>query len=112
MAGYNIRDNISGLSKPRRGQKIPKKNKSQGTLVPRAGVGKPSITGSGSAAAGGGIASPLTEVDNSRTYYTTVREYKSSDGIFVIEYHNIKTINMTDAKQAPVQFVYKDVTPS
>jgi hypothetical protein len=47
MAGSHIRDSLSGLHKPRRGNIVAKKTKAQGALVPTAGIGKPVATGEG-----------------------------------------------------------------
>jgi hypothetical protein len=39
MAGSNIRDTLSGLHKPRRGNNTPKKTQVKGALVPKPGKG-------------------------------------------------------------------------
>jgi hypothetical protein len=67
------------------------------------GVGKLS---SGTSASG--IASPLTEVAGQRAYHTTIRSIRSSDGLFVLAYYNLKSIRFLDAKSRTVIFNYDD----
>jgi hypothetical protein len=95
---------------------IPPKARGKKRLAPLAGnrsikasrgVGKPAA-----AATANGIASPLTEIAGSRTFHTTERELRSSDGLFVVSYYNIKQLRMRDAASSEVVFIYDDYTAS
>lgn len=67
---------------------------------------KPSIKAStGIGKRTGSSASSFTEV--ARTYYTTVRELRSSDGLFVLQFKNLKTWT-TDSGAI---FTYLDYQP-
>lgn len=58
---------------------------------------------------GAGISSPLTEDDyTTRTYYGTVGELTSSDGIIVVELQALHTIDLTDSRGREVNFVLDD----
>src|SRR5512139_944711 len=48
----------------------------------------------GKRASGGSTLTAYAETG--RTFYTTARELRSSDGLFVLQYYNVKTITMTD----------------
>lgn len=75
-------------------------------------TGKKAYEGSDSTGTGGGIASPFKEKTKSEKGKTVPdREYwsgglTSSDGLFILP--AIKTLNMTDANNAAVQFQYAD----
>lgn len=102
-----IIDSIAGLALPRRGvleKSSPRKP--QGTLVPKVGTGTP-VTASSSGA--GGVASPLTEKASTREYHVDIKEWYSSDGLFVVQHRNVKTIHMLDANNEEVVFNYEDV---
>lgn len=49
---------------------------------------------------GTGIASPLTELPGTREYYAT-REIVSSDGLFVLEWQPVKTLECADVNGDP-----------
>jgi hypothetical protein len=101
MAGSTLRDNVSGLNKPRRGNKDIVSRRAAGAILPKVGVGKPV------SAAKGGSQYPTAYAELNRSFHTTVREYRSTDGLFVILYNNIKTINTDYAS-----FSYLDFDPS
>lgn len=50
---------------------------------------------------GGGIASPLTEDDNARTYFDAT-ELRSSDGLFIMEIMHIQSADFVDANSNPL----------
>jgi len=89
------RGNIQQLSGPNVREAIPA---STGTAT-EAGAG------------GDGVASPLTEVAESRIYFDTPLEITSSDGLFVIEVQSLRTITMTDANNNELVFDYIDQNP-
>lgn len=60
-----------------------------------------------SSGTGSGIASPLTEDDNTRTYYSST-ELQSSDGLFIMEILNIKSASFSDANGNAVTVNYDD----
>lgn len=103
-------NDVNALLRPDRASKTLPEVQSRG--------GVPASTSSGSyrvpetAKTGGGIASPLTEKTKSVDGKTVPdREYyagglTSSDGLFILP--AIKTMNMTDANGAAVQFQYAD----
>ena len=55
-------------------------------------------------ASGGGIASPLTETPNSRTYYVETSSLYSSDYMLAVEIEPLKSVTMTDADSQTVVF--------
>lgn len=59
--------------------------------------------------AGAGISSPLTETDTAdRTYYATVGELVSSDGLIIVELQALHTIDFSDARNREVQIILQD----
>ena len=58
----------------------------------------------------GGIASPLTEQEETRVYHGNVRQIKSTDGFIVIEYQNVKQVYFKDNNGSNVMFEYVDYT--
>lgn len=68
----------------------------------------PAVTRSASAGAvaetrsGGGIASPLTEVADSRVYAATPVNFYSSDGLIQLQIYPASEIHMTDANGSAV----------
>lgn len=79
--------------------------KKRGAIVSKAGRGKPGPT---TAAAGSGIASPLTEVAKTRTFYSQIRELKSTDGLFTLEYRNPLQLTWRDAVAREVKMILDD----
>jgi hypothetical protein len=57
---------------------------------------------------GGGIASPLTEVESSRTFYPE-QEILSSDGFFSLVFQNTQQITILDSNDQEVKFNLEDV---
>lgn len=97
--GQRIRDDLNRSLMPERKQKTLPELPAKGALPVQVGVGE-WVGGGAAAGGGGGIASPLTETD------VSTREYwpdglTSSDGLFVLP--AIKTLNLTDANDDPVQ---------
>jgi hypothetical protein len=103
-----IKRDINKLIPPRlRGkQRLPALSGNRSIAASR-GIGKPSASN-----ATAGIASPLTERPNSRTFHTTTRTLRSTDGLFTLSYRNVKMVSMTDAASRPVVFVYDDYVPT
>ncbi|WP_312139908.1 hypothetical protein [Stutzerimonas nitrititolerans] len=99
--GKQLVDDINSLANP------PANRKTLRTVDPFGGV--PARRGSGvyqaPAAAGGGIASPLTEVADSRVYYTEEQSQYiySQDYLLSMEVLPLKSLFMTDATGAAVQ---------
>jgi hypothetical protein len=56
---------------------------------------------------GGAIVSPLTETLYTERTFHDVRQYKSTDGIFVIELRPVKSINFKDAADIPLVIEFK-----
>lgn len=61
-----------------------------------------------SAAAGGGIASPLTEPDYTAREWHPVQTITSTDGLFVLEVSYLKAVSMLDAADRAVVFNFAD----
>lgn len=59
---------------------------------------------------GGGIASPLIEQPDTRTYYDSV-VIPSTDGMAWIKWRSVKKITMRDANDELVEMEYLNVTP-
>lgn len=57
---------------------------------------------------GGGIASPLVENNNERTYHGMLKYLTSSDGLFVLEYQDIASTVFTDNNGETVEVSYDD----
>ncbi|WP_073267447.1 hypothetical protein [Phytopseudomonas punonensis] len=105
-AGKSDVDDINALVNPPRQQRALK------TVEPRGGL--PAQRGSGAYVAppantGGGIASPLTETANTRTFHESVIR-TSMDGAVFFEVRAAKTVTMTDANGAEVIMEYANVT--
>lgn len=103
-------DDINAVVAPSRTTKSLPEVQSRGAVPEARSSGTYKEPASGNK--GGGIASPLTEKTNSVDGKTVPdREYyagglTSSDGLFILP--AIKTMNMTDANGAAVQFQYAD----
>lgn len=104
--GKQLVDDINSLAKP------PANRKTLRTVDPVGGV--PARRGSGvyqppaSSGSGGGIASPLVEVPNSREYHPTVLR-PSTDGAVFFEVRVAKKVTMTDANGAQVVTEFSNV---
>lgn len=97
----NLRRGIRQLQEKSKIKSTLKPLAKRGSITAKVRVGKRS----GSAAASG-IKSPLTETDNTRTYYGTPQTLTSSDGLFVLEWYAVSQITMTDADVRELKFVY------
>lgn len=72
-------------------------------------IGRSRLRESTGGQAANGIASPLTEPDfSTRTYYATVGELTSTDGLIVVELQGLHTIDLEDFYGKEVQFVLDD----
>lgn len=93
-------DDLSRLTRKRFNQKklLPAQNRQ--SISQSASESSSSTPGTGA-----GIASPLTEEDNTRTYHT-MTEIVSSDGFFVMEIMHIKSADFTDDNGEPVHIDY------
>jgi len=104
--GKQVVDDINSLANP------PANRKTLRTVDPVGGV--PARRGSGvyqapaSSNTGGGIASPLIEVPNSREYHPTVLR-PSTDGAVFFEVRVAKKVTMTDANGAQVVMEFSNV---
>jgi hypothetical protein len=78
---------------------------------PRGKQRLPSLSSTRSIGASRGIAKPVGEsggnsfAERSRTFYGTVRELRSSDGLFVLEYYNVQKIVMDRATMTYLDYV-------
>ncbi|MFI8479635.1 hypothetical protein ACIGCM_03600 [Pseudomonas sp. NPDC078700] len=59
------------------------------------------------AGTGGGIASPLTEVESSRIYFEEVSTFFTNDYLLMVEIQPLQQLKMTDADGQEVVFNYK-----
>ena len=104
--GKQLVDDINSLANP------PANRKTLRTVDPVGGV--PARRGSGvyqapaTSGTGGGIASPLIEVPNSREYHPTVLR-PSTDGAVFFEVRVAKKVTMTDANGAQVVMEFSNV---
>lgn len=72
------------------------------TAIPaRSGTGGPPK------AKGAGIASPLVETDYADRTWHPEAEYVSSDGLLVIAFRPVKTIDFKDAAESPLTIEFK-----
>jgi hypothetical protein len=85
-------------------------------LTPQRQRGKlrlPALSGSRTIAASKGSARPtasstgMSFTESSRSFYPTLRTLRSSDGLFVLRYYNVRQIIMGN-----VPFTYLDYDPS
>ena len=104
--GKQLVDDINSLANP------PANRKTLRTVDPVGGV--PARRGSGvyqapaTSGTGGGIASPLIEVPNSREFHPTVLR-PSTDGAVFFEVRVAKKVTMTDANGAQVVMEFSNV---
>lgn len=77
----------------------------KGTIKRAKGIGRPGATNPSGTS---GIASPLTEVSKTRSYFSTIRELTSSDGLFMLEYQNIRQLTTKDAGLREVKIIFDD----
>lgn len=70
------------------------------------GVGRDPTAKKSGTDATGGIASPLTEVANSRVYQAGSTNWVSGDGLLLVVRKKIKTVKMTDANGRVVIMEY------
>jgi len=49
-------------------------------------------------------------VAGSRAYHPTVRQIVSTDGLFILQFANLRTLTMMDGKSRKVVFNYDDPT--
>jgi hypothetical protein len=61
-----------------------------------------------SLSSGSGISSPLTEVTRTRSFFSTIRELTSSDGLFTLQYQNVRQIKTLDAAGFDVTIIFDD----
>ena len=115
-------DDINALvNQPRQRRSLPAVEP-RGSVAPQRGRGNYAAPAGGS---GGGIASPLTEVETTpgskladREYYEGVTMFYSTDYMLAIEVQPLKTLKMTDANDEEVQlsfqrpFAFKDAKPA
>jgi hypothetical protein len=106
MAGKTITGEIIGLSKPRRGKSTDKKSNAKGTIKAKAGVGKPKPTSSVSGGTATGGFNIATEKENSRVYREEYKTIRSSDGLFVLQYKELYTIQYVTESNTTVTFKY------
>lgn len=104
--GKQLVDDINSLANP------PANRKTLRTVDPVGGV--PARRGSGvyqapaTSGTGGGIASPLIEVPNSREFHPTILR-PSTDGAVFFEVRVAKKVTMTDANGAQVVMEFSNV---
>jgi len=105
MAGTTTTGYLGGLKKPRRGKSADSKSKVPGKLKTKAGVGLPKAQ-SGSSSGGGGGWLQATEKENSRVYREEYKTIRSSDGLFVLQYKELYSIDYTTEHGDTVIFKY------
>lgn len=99
-----IVDDINRLTVPQKEPRRLRKLEKRGALPPKDFTAtNPAIPIKGGAS-GGGIASPLTETPNSRTYYDETSSLYSSDYMLAVEIEPLKSVTMTDADSQTVVF--------
>ena len=89
-----------------RGKKRLPTLKARAAIKAKAGVGRPSAAAQSSSA--GGIASPLTEQAATRTFFSATRELNSSDGLFTLQYQNVRQITTRDALSRELKIIFDD----
>ena len=99
----NLRRSIRQLQEKARIKNTLKPLPKRGNITAKAQKGKRT-------AGGTTIKSPLTETAGTRQYHGTSRSITSSDGLFVLTYHNTYKIFTVDAGGNSVLFVYDDVS--
>lgn len=99
--GKSVVEDINALAAPPRQRKALRAVDPVGALPASRGSG----TYQAPAASGGGIASPLTEVPQTRTYYTEEQSQSiySNDYLLSMEVLPLKSLFLTDASGAEVQ---------
>jgi hypothetical protein len=105
MAGLTLTGQVIGLKKPRRGKSTDTKSNVKGTIKAKAGVGKPKAQTS----AGGSTSSSFsvaTEKENSRVYREEYKTIRSSDGLFVLQYKELYTIDYVTDIGSTIKFKY------
>ena len=100
--GQSIRNDLSRSLPPERTRKTLGAIQARGALPVQVGVGE--WRGGGEAAGGGGIASPLSEVEGSRTYHEHPSWVYSNDYLIATEIRPLRSMTMTDANGAPIVF--------
>lgn len=103
--GLTVAELLERLRPSKRGKGRLPPAKPRGKIAASVGTAYPS------AAASGGIDSPLTETVDTRVYYETLHTLRSSSGFFVLEYYNVSTVEMKDKNGREVVFAYRDVEP-
>lgn len=103
--GKSQADDINALVNQPRQRRTLRTVEPRGPLIGQAGTGNYQAP---PARTDGGIASPLTEVVNSREYHPTAQRV-STDGAVVFEVRAAKTVTMTDANGATVLMEYQNV---
>lgn len=108
MSDKALKASINALVEPRRSdQEALPPAKPRPAIPAGLGVGRV-IRKPGTPEAGAGIASPLTEPDYStRTWHAPV-SVTSTDGIWVIQFEHVATVDMTDANDQSVQLIFDE----
>jgi len=105
MAGNTTTGYLGGLKKPRRGKSADSKSKVPGKLNTKAGIGLPKDeSGSGGGGASGWL--QATEKENTRVYREEYKTIVSSDGLFVLQYKELYTIDYITEHGDTVKFKY------
>lgn len=101
--GKSVAEDIQSLVQPPRQAKPLPRIDPVGSLPPQRGLGTSAPASGGGT--GGGIASPLSEVPQSRVYYTEAQSQSiySNDYLLSMEVLPLKSLFMTDASGAAVQ---------
>lgn len=105
IAGKGLAKAISQLQERSRIRTTLPDKQPRPTITAKAGFGKRVSSGSGTS---GGIDSPLTERATTRTFFSQVRELTSTDGLFVLEYVNVRAIFTRDAIGRDVTIIFDD----
>ena len=101
--GKSVAEDIQSLAAPQRQARSLPRFDPVGPLPAQRGTGNYQAPSGGGT--GGGIASPLTEVPESRAYYTEAQSQSiySNDYLLSMEVLPLKSLFMTDASGAAVQ---------
>lgn len=116
--GTSVVDDINSLVRPQARRNTLRPVEPVGSVPARQGVG--SYKAPPAASTGGGIASPLVEIDTpdgalpgvaGREYFPDRATLYSSDYLIAVEILPLKTLRMTDANGAAVELQFKKPKP-
>jgi hypothetical protein len=105
MSSKTTRENIQRLAEKRPGVTQLDAAANPDPILAKTGLGS---TGQQQTAAGGCIASPLTEPDYTTRTWHDAREVTTTDGIFTFIVEDLASVDMLDANNAAVQLIFAE----